>query len=865
MLDGAIVVPVMQMLYSVLYELAAVLWGLQRALLLTGYVVMAITDWLVSQAFTPLLSSLGAQTEIFLGPIFTIALLVLAGTYLLGVFLRIRMVEFKSAVVWLLVALLLFQGGPQLYQGVEEARRGIAGAFYQEGLDLLSEGGGALAALDQVGSGAEADIPAPSNQFGTFLPSDQYVDGLDVAMSYLGADGHDVVAPPYSPHPIERLPWSYLASGGYFDLAASGSFFGDMSREEREASIARGVQGIARLFMGGFISIFGVLEQIIHLALALAMGLAFASAFVAILFAFFKHTEVLVWSVLNLVIELFIQSVLMSLFLSLIISFVLVGAVTGSAVVTLGSVLVGLVLVVILLLAALKAIWNGINRLFGAMSQVTGGTLMAPGSVAAGAAGMATGAALGAVGGAMVLATGSSLTQAAGIALGNNPTLSRAAYMTSMLPGLRETRIGQIAGEFTEGAIARSALGPVVGGAIIPPRRLEAHREQAADPAEAVTAYYHPRSEKDREARLERTFGAAAPQMARVMDAHSEDELLEIVAAVKAVRQSNPTLPAGSPAFQSAVMQRLPEDVQRQFSPEDLRLVVTATGASATERERLAQRAEPEPSPSERAVRDYYQNPDRAAGYAGLQTTFGPAAAPEMARVLDAHSEDDMAEVAAAFRSLQTTQPQIAPNSDEFLRALKTQLAGVTSVPLSSETLRTLTRGFTADPSQQVLDTATLARAIGAAVGGYRQIGGALPLSFEQAATTVARSAGISPQSQRPFGGHTAAVGNFVSQAVGLNLTPQQAAQVVVEVRQNGGLSDTLRDTLRTGAQETGRAPGEVNKTLRALEAAARALPHGVVTGQVAPAAPPVVQPVAIRPEVNPGAVTAALEMDGTV
>jgi hypothetical protein len=56
-----------------------------------------------------------------------------------------------------------------------------------------------------------------------------------------------------------------------------------------------------------------------------------------------------------------------------------------------------------------------------------------------------------------------------------------------------------------------------------------------------------------------------------------------------------------------------------------------------------------------------------------------------------------------------------------------------------------------------------------------------------------------------------------------------------------------------------------VNKTLRALEAAARALPQGVVTGQVAPAAPPVVQPVAIRPEINPGAVTAALEMDGMV
>ncbi|MFW5696472.1 MAG: hypothetical protein ACOCXR_01660, partial [Phototrophicaceae bacterium] len=155
MLDGAIVVPVMQMLYTLLYEFGAFMWSLQRALLLTGYTVIAITDWLINQAFTPLLASLSAQTEVFLAPVFTIALLVLAATYLMGVFLKIRVVEFKSAVVWFLAALLLFEGGPQLYHGVEEMRRSISGAFYQEGLDLLGDGGGALAALDQVGSGAE--------------------------------------------------------------------------------------------------------------------------------------------------------------------------------------------------------------------------------------------------------------------------------------------------------------------------------------------------------------------------------------------------------------------------------------------------------------------------------------------------------------------------------------------------------------------------------------------------------------------------------------------------------------------------------------------------------------------------------------
>lgn len=865
MLDGAIVVPVLQMIYSLLVEIGAIVWGLQRALLLTGYVVMTLTDWLVTQAFTPLLSSLGAQTEIFLGPVFTIALLILAGTYLMAVFLRIRVVEFKSAVVWFLMALLMFQGGAQLYQGVEEMRRSISGAFYQEGLNLLGEGGGALAALQEIGSGAEADIPNPTNQFGQFLPGDQYIDGLDVAMSYLGADGYDVIAPINPPHPVDRLPWSFYEEGGYFDIATSANYFPDMTREEREAAIGRAVQGISRLFMGGFITLFGVLEQIIHLALALAMGLAFASAFVAILFAFFKHTEVLVWSVLNLVIELFIQSVLMSLFLSLIISFVLVGAVTGNAVVTLGASLVGLVLVFILLLAAFKAIWNGLNRLFGAMNQVTGGTMAAPGTVTMGAAGMVTGAALGAAGGATALATGSTLSQAAGIALGNNATLSRAAYMTSMLPGLRDTRIGQVASEFTEGAIARTALGPIIGGAVIPPRRTQSRYEAAPDPAELITDYYRSPDSERRTARMENGFGSFAPQMARVMDAHTEDEMLEIVGAVQAVRRANPTLPASSPTFQSAVMGRIPEEVAQNFTPQDLKMVIAASGATTTERERAA--ARDETPPQERAMKDYYQAPDQAAGYAVLQNTFGPNAAPDIARVLDSHTEDDMTEVAAAIRTLQTTQPGLDPNSDDFMRALKVQLAGVTSVPISADTLRTLSAGFTSPPyvtsSQQVLQLPALAQAIGAAVGGYQQLGHAQPISFEQASAAVARSAGL-PISEgvRPFGSHTAAIGHFINQAVALQATPQQAVQVISEARQSGGLSDSLRDALRINADQGTRSPDDINKSIRTLEAAARSLPRALATGDVTPIPQPQIQPVTIRPQVNPAAVTLSLDME---
>ncbi|MCB9460124.1 MAG: hypothetical protein H6670_10790 [Anaerolineaceae bacterium] len=750
MLDGAIVVPVMQLVYSVLFEMAAVIWSFERALLLTGYVVMSLTDWLVTQAFTPLLTALGAQTGIFLVPTFTIALLILALSYLIAMFLRVRVVEFKSAVVWFLVALLLFQGGAQIYGGIEDARRDIADTFYQQGLAIMADGGGALSVLSDIGNGTEAPIPEPVNQFAPFLPSDQDVDGLDVAMSYIGADGYDVIAPDSAPHPIERLPWSFLNEGGYFDPATSSAAFPGMGQVERETAIGRGVQGISRLLMGILVALFGVLEQIIHLALAIAMGLAFASAFIAILFAFFKHTEVLVWSVLNLVIELFVQSIIMSLFLSLIISFVLVGAVTGNAVVTFGTALVGLLLVAVLLLASLKAIWNGINRLFSAMSQVTGGTITSPGAAAAGAVGMATGGTMGAVGTALALGSGNSLAQSAGIAFGSNPTLLRAAYMTSLMPNLRGTRFGQVASEFAEGAVARTALGPVLAGAVLPKRASEA--------------------------------------------------------------SSN-------------------------------------TGETSTQQNRSTQ------SRPEEIVRTYYQAADSQTAQSGLNTAIGPVMAPEMARLLDAHTEDDMSEVATAIRNLRSEQPQLHPTSDAFVSALKTQVAGTTSVPISTETLRTLSQGFhqaeQRASGQYVLQASELATALSAAVSGITQnnsTGQPSPVTHQQATSAVAQQAGIpTAPNTYPFGQHTAAVGHFVKQAVGLNATPQQVQQVMTESRTEAGLSASLKAALKQNPGNESRSSTDMNRAVRALEAAARALPQALAIHHAPSAQPIQPQPAAIE------------------
>lgn len=45
MLDGAIIVPLQALLWGLLFELAALIWIIDRALLIVAYFIMALTGW----------------------------------------------------------------------------------------------------------------------------------------------------------------------------------------------------------------------------------------------------------------------------------------------------------------------------------------------------------------------------------------------------------------------------------------------------------------------------------------------------------------------------------------------------------------------------------------------------------------------------------------------------------------------------------------------------------------------------------------------------------------------------------------------------------------------------------------------------
>jgi|GEM_PF-3039253 len=476
MLDG-VIVPVQQALYSILYFIAVTLWGINQALILVGYYLLTITSWLSESMFQPLLESVGNSTDSLLLPVFTLAMLTLAITYLLGVFGVFRVVEFRSAITWMFVAVMWFQFGPELYLGFEQTRRELGGAFFATTFTDLTSGSGSIEGLSDIGDAGDLNISPPANNFGAFLSFDTAIDGLDIALAYLNADGCDILRTTgcltfLTPDGnTGALPTLWYTTGEYFDVTQHGYNFAALTNEERQSSLDAAAAGIWRALSGIVVSLFGMLEQIVQLLLTIAFGIGFASFFIAILFAFFKKTESVTWAVFDVILGLFIQSIITSLLLALVMAFVSVAGATGNGILLLGVGFIGIILVTVLLLGAISAILKSLNGLMGSFGAVTGGSLDAAGTVTQLAGAYATG-------GATLLAGGTA-AQALGSALG--PEAGQKAYYAAQTFG-SETAIGGAAQQVAQGAMA-SYLGPVGGYALGRSNRSDDDTENATDVA----------------------------------------------------------------------------------------------------------------------------------------------------------------------------------------------------------------------------------------------------------------------------------------------------------------------------------------------------------------------------------------------
>jgi hypothetical protein len=133
---------------------------------------------------------------------------------------------------------------------------------------------------------------------------------------------------------------------------------------------------------------------------------------------------------------------------------------------TLGASFIGCMVMSVLLVKAVGAIWDALNRMFKVMSETVGGGLLSPAeaatAAAGGAAGMALTVATAGAGAAVAAGAGASMAQVAGSALSGMDTLySSAALGSFVLPD--DSNLKGTAQGFYEGALSNRMMGPLGG------------------------------------------------------------------------------------------------------------------------------------------------------------------------------------------------------------------------------------------------------------------------------------------------------------------------------------------------------------------------------------------------------------------
>ena len=307
--------------YNLIVLIAGTHWSLQKAVLMAGYTIKLVNQWLIENAFMPIIAQTNDSLGLAVSVVFVVALLVLGITYLLAAFIRLDVVSPRSAIIWYIAGVLFFTIGPSFYQSMNSFRLNISQVMYLSVLQGLDDHAGDFSSLAQVNS-SDLDLGPLCDQFDVYLPGATGpgpIDGLDIAMSYLRGHAQDVMGypqPVFSPgcgvyllnqNPFTRLsglgssvvPMDWNLEGGYFDHRLSPVTWDILTEVERAAAVALAGASQQRALTAWPLLLFGLTEQIVHLLITIAMGITFVSFGVAILFAFFKRTESIAHSIIN--------------------------------------------------------------------------------------------------------------------------------------------------------------------------------------------------------------------------------------------------------------------------------------------------------------------------------------------------------------------------------------------------------------------------------------------------------------------------------------------------------------------------------------------------------------------------------------
>lgn len=375
-------------LYPLIRFGAAAIWQLNRVLLLVAYQLDIARAWVVDTALAGAFSLVVGHVELPLRGMLLLALWVFGICYFLTPFFSLRLVDLRRLLAYLLVASLLVQSGGTWLSGVERLRSSLGSALLTStqslgGAPLVAARDGELSAMDQPLYDGTANAICAAPTLARRPDGQRHAD--DLAARFLFADAVDLHCPGRR-GPADDLPDGFVDDGRYF---VNGGL-AELSEAERHARMALGYQGIVRQAQGIVPSLAAVLEMATNLLFALAMAAAWISIPIALLFAFFLHTEGIFAALVRRLVQILVQSWTVSVLLGLALSLLMTAADAGSIGGYLAAALLCVGLLIVFTLAALRTLMSALDTAAISIGQVSGMSLPRPSTplVAAGALAM---------------------------------------------------------------------------------------------------------------------------------------------------------------------------------------------------------------------------------------------------------------------------------------------------------------------------------------------------------------------------------------------------------------------------------------------------------------------------------------------
>ncbi|MBA3947096.1 MAG: glucosaminidase domain-containing protein [Herpetosiphonaceae bacterium] len=286
-----------EMWLTIYRQVAALGWFTWRGMASVVLMIEQVQNWLTTVGFKPVIDAVAQTVLGFTQSVYLLAIVLAGLVLILTVIIRLRIINLPKLALYVILVPVLLPSAGYLWQQAEQARANLGSSIYT--------------AIFQKTSGQFPTVPGSSGgSVDTELPPIVAIDpalgtglhGIDLAAAYLYFNLADVQNP--GTQPPDDLPVAFKTK--YFPQDAA-QLAGDTAGQRADAD-ALGWHGVERMWAGGFLIAFALIESVINLLWTLALGVLVIGLILASLFGWFAPVEHIMMGIGRKLLEVFMAS-----------------------------------------------------------------------------------------------------------------------------------------------------------------------------------------------------------------------------------------------------------------------------------------------------------------------------------------------------------------------------------------------------------------------------------------------------------------------------------------------------------------------------------------------------------------------------